>query len=501
MKNRKLKNYLKLGILLFVVSFLLENCENNNEETIHLDFENSENLNLKTVSFQDAKNFFNVKIEEVKEERKLYARKGGKAPLELTPNWNSIKHDELYGIEQAQLTLADVDINRSGDYISKLFFVNRNDKMESIIFTIFQEEVDKDGTIIEAQMFFNELNGDFIDGYRIEDGKITKKIIVVKKPNVQKASMFMFFQEKEYWTTDCLEGGGTNEIIVNATPFPGIRPGPTSHGISGFTNINVYSTGNPSTSSNYTSGGGVSGITSVTSVAGSLYAHAINERELADGEEEQIINKLTGKAKCVYDKLEGNDLRNKTIQRFDGEKAPVHLILELTDISDPNVGGETDYGNSYNITISLDNDYMNNTPSLFVALIILHEAIHADIYSKIKTRGGLYYNSSTFTWELNGEAANFPTLFDYYNNYPNNPHHNFMADYYREAMEKGLKDYANANGLNYPNQLYKDLAWAGLQGTDSWSNMFADPAYTASEQKRIIKAINDFKNSGTNECN
>jgi len=58
MKNRKLKNYLKIGILLFGISFFLENCENNNEESIHLDFENSENLNLKTVSFKDAKKLF-----------------------------------------------------------------------------------------------------------------------------------------------------------------------------------------------------------------------------------------------------------------------------------------------------------------------------------------------------------------------------------------------------------------------------------------------------------
>jgi murein DD-endopeptidase MepM/ murein hydrolase activator NlpD len=287
-----------------------------------LNFENSENLNLKTVSFQDAKKFFNVKIDEGKEEGKLYARRGGKAPLELTPNWNTIDHDELYGIEQAQLTLADVEINRSGDYISKLFFINRNDKMESIIFTIFQEEIDNDGTIIEAKMFFNELNGDFIDGYRIENGKITKKITVEKKPNIQKAAMFMFFQEKEYWTEDCLGGGGsgngyvTNEIVIFGNPSSsGISTGPTSHGIGGFpnfTNINVYYPGNSNNTNNYSSGGGPGGRTNVTGVAGSLYTHASNERERHDGVKCKD-NEYLERGECVKKPCMGDPVKNPEI--------------------------------------------------------------------------------------------------------------------------------------------------------------------------------------------
>jgi|TARA_Y100000385_G_C13086166_1_gene636450 hypothetical protein len=94
MRQQRIKHYLKLGTLLFGMSLLLENCESN-EENINLDFENSENLNLKTVSFQDAKNFFNVKIKQVKEKRKFYARTNGQPHLELTPDWNSIDHEDL----------------------------------------------------------------------------------------------------------------------------------------------------------------------------------------------------------------------------------------------------------------------------------------------------------------------------------------------------------------------------------------------------------------------
>ena len=104
-------------------------------------------------------------------------------------------------------------------------------------------------------------------------------------------------------------------------------------------------------------------------------------------------------------------------------------------------------------------------------------------------------------WELpNGSEANFPTLFDYYNNYPENPHHNLMADYYRNAMEQGLRDYANSNGLSYPDQLFKDLSWGGLEGTNAWENMFADPIYTQNEQTRIKNVILTFKDSSKNGC-
>ncbi|KAF9660041.1 hypothetical protein HBA12_07340 [Tenacibaculum mesophilum] len=214
--------------------------------------------------------------------------------------------------------------------------------------------------------------------------------------------------------------------------------------------------------------------------------------------EEQIINKLTGKAKCVYEKLKSNSLIKKTLQEFDGTDALINLLIEEKDIEEEGVSGETSYG--IPIKITLDTPDMNNTPSLWGAYTIIHEAIHADIYRKVFITGGLLYTPPN-TYTLNGTRADFPTLFDYYDNYPNNAHHNYMADYYRTAMEKGLKEYATLIGKTYPNQLYKDLAWAGLHNTKAWDNMYADPIYTRNEQRRILNSINNFKNSGTNECN
>ena len=75
-----------------------------------------------------------------------------------------------------------------------------------------------------------------------------------------------------------------------------------------------------------------------------------------------------------------------------------------------------------------------------------------------------------------------------------------MADYYRNPMETGLREYATSIGKTYPSQLYKDLAWVGLQGTEAWNKMYSDKNYTKIQQDKIIKAINDFNNTGNNEC-
>lgn len=188
----------------------------------------------------------------------------------------------------------------------------------------------------------------------------------------------------------------------------------------------------------------------------------------------QIINNLEGKANCTYLKLKNNNLLVRTIEKFKG-KTPVNLIInqELNlSIKDENgnnvlVNGITNYSSSYNIKITLNTEQSNNRPSLAVARTILHEAIHAEIYRKIKTTSGLSYSNGV--WRLpDGSRVNFPSLFDAYNENPSNPDHNYMAKYYREALESGMREYANSIGETHSDQFYKDMAWNGLLDTKAW---------------------------------
>lgn len=220
---------------------------------------------------------------------------------------------------------------------------------------------------------------------------------------------------------------------------------------------------------------------------------------------EQIVDNLKDKAKCIYTGIKENSLLKKTLEKFKG-KTPTNLILEQKsnlreddeDSESPIVNGKTYYGDSYNITIVLNTEQSRNRPSLAVARTILHEAIHADIYRKIKENGGLLYSNGT--WKINGSRANFPSLFDAYNEDTKNPYHNYMAKYYREAMELGLKEYAKSIGESYSDQFYKDMAWAGLMDTKAWDQQYADKAYAEKEKNRIKKVIQDYSNSGINEC-
>ena len=226
-----------------------------------------------------------------------------------------------------------------------------------------------------------------------------------------------------------------------------------------------------------------------------------NNQDCEEEEEDQIINELKGKADCVYQKMKNNSILSKTLAKFNGQNTPVNLVLRNGDL-DPGTNGETDYNLGLPmVTITLDNGASDNRPSLSVARTILHEAIHAEIFRKIKTTSGMSYDSSTRTWKLpNGSRAHFPTLFDFYNKYPDNPHHNYMAVFYRAAMVEGLKEYAKEIGKTYPESLYQDLAWVGLHESDAWKNMFADPIYTKQEQDRILKSRTDFNKTGNNEC-
>jgi len=153
------------------------------------------------------------------------------------------------------------------------------------------------------------------------------------------------------------------------------------------------------------------------------------------GDVVEIINNLTGKANCTYLKLENNSILQKTIERFKG-KTPINLIINQESnltIRDQNgknvlVNAITSYGNSYNINITLNTEQANNRPSLALVRTILHEAIHAEIYRKVKTTSGVTLVNEE--WQLNdGSRENFPSLSDSYNEDTRYSYHIYMNKY------------------------------------------------------------------------
>ena len=202
-KKNRFNNLLKFGVFLFGISLLLWNCEKV-EVDIGEDISNIDiQINAKTVSFSKAKSFFH------KKQKNVHSFERSNNSLLLNPEWNTLTHNQIPYTE-ALLTKAEVSVNREGNYTSELFFIEMDGVIKNVIVTIWKENVDENGLVIDARVFFNKTDGTFMDAYQIENGKFTKKL-VPKTNNILEASFFSFFQTEnpDCWNTDTLDPNGT----------------------------------------------------------------------------------------------------------------------------------------------------------------------------------------------------------------------------------------------------------------------------------------------------
>ncbi|MCI2230530.1 hypothetical protein MC378_15245 [Polaribacter sp. MSW13] len=468
-KNYKLSKLLKAGILFFGVSLLFSNCENDGLVTpnkIEVSTKEKQIINLKT----------GLKNKLVNYNKNLRSK-------------NSSNFKSKFGVIKNKAFLIDFEENNSQIIITPI--IGSENKL---LISYKKEGVNKYKIFKKSD--FKE-NIDFgIESFIVKNLSVFFKIIynekITQKNTFARSSGCMSFEQNEI--NSCFIGvfnHCTNELYFIDTcgkmeedEEENWEWGDENTGDNGW-NGEEDGQGNETGDEDWewNEGGGT--------------------------DDDQIINNLTGKADCTYQKLQSNSLLKNTLKKFVGENTPVNLIINqksnLREDDDDNtselVNGKTYYGNSYNITVSLNTEQSINRPSLAVARTILHEAIHADIYRKIKTTSGIYLDSSTGKWRLpDGSRAHFPTLFDNFNEDPNNPHHNYMANYYRTAMEDGLKEFATSIGETHTDQFYKDFVWSGLLETKAWENQYSDPTYANSEKIRIKNVIINYENSTNNEC-
>ncbi len=195
-------------VLFFLVTL---SCEE--EAFIDIPFKTPVSVNAKTVSFEEAKNFF------IQKKNQINFLNKETNPLIVSPDWNSLSHREI-SCTDALLTKADTNINRKGDYTSELFFIYVDGEIKNVIFTIWKDKVDENGLVINARVFFNQLDGTFIDAYKIENGKFAKRLVPKKK--IEQAGFLILLQSNESdpdcWNTDTLdsfEGGVLTEVVLS----------------------------------------------------------------------------------------------------------------------------------------------------------------------------------------------------------------------------------------------------------------------------------------------
>ncbi|MFS4416146.1 hypothetical protein [Maribacter sp. 2307ULW6-5] len=115
---------------------------------------------------------------------------------------------------------------------------------------------------------------------------------------------------------------------------------------------------------------------------------------MEDDEEDIILNNLTGKAKCVYEKMmEGKNIINWVLENFKEGSKPSEFNLRFEMSSD--LGNETNASFATPLQSGVANTFVikmnkhrteNINTSLTIARTILQEGIHAGLWEFMYSR-------------------------------------------------------------------------------------------------------------------
>jgi hypothetical protein len=407
MKN-KLKSYLGKA-LIFLSLFSLFNCQNNDNELINQE----ESLLITTTSKEKAQNIFNSFLNN-----KKFKSKGNNS-FKIEPLWNSFNQKNI-GFKNALLSSVEIQTNTKNNLISKLVFLNVEDKVLRVIESkhIIDE---KDKIINKGYVYYHNLNGKFIVGYEIENGIYTKRIIKNKNSNKNNKSIA--------FRTDCNEDLDPNSEFCNST-------------LEGF-EIVVKKSGTATREASpiFFIFGGRVGINSAMEdyyylIEGFGEGGGPGRNTDNNRNDDKVFNKLEGKADCAYKKLLSTGVANPHNMIIDlfidfGENNFLDRDLTFKMSSDlpDNVGGKTVYYGDGKYGILINENLMNTLSSIEVSAILVHEMAHAFL--------GKHYN------DLN---SSFSVLYKRYINDTGlkNYSHDIMKDYYINRMASVLQNYDNS---------------------------------------------------------
>ena len=191
------------------------------------------------------------------------------------------------------------------------------------------------------------------------------------------------------------------------------------------------------------------------------------------------------KAMCALAKLMENNFFKSTLNNFAGTTKPIDLTFKLENI--PQEPGFMTMGNtipnpriwsSTNIDVTIAANLIDSLPSISVALTLLHEGIHAEIFRKMLSIHG----------PSNLNARNFPSLFNLWVKSRDweGFSHEFMANYYVNIMANAIKEYDNNK---FGQDHYKALAWSGLKGTEYYNDSTKVSAVKKKEIDSLTKIV------------
>ena len=247
------------------------------------------------------------------------------------------------------------------------------------------------------------------------------------------------------------------------------------------------------------------------------------------------------KVKCVYDKLKElsstvfNDIINDHFESSKNSK--IKFLIGNTPngedaITLPYIGNINDNTSTSNYKIIINSNIVNNLSTIEIALILIHESIHAELLERcfrlglinnITFVGGLPVGISlvnspnTLTLQesifnaLTLEYFNYGggnsqwthdifTIFNYNNEMAQNlvDIHPWLNDTSNDYLSNINNDVFNIVGTYNLQQVMKYISWIGLEGTQDYiNNISSNPTELA--KKNYIE--NTARNKYTNTCN
>jgi len=423
------KNYLKLSLylLLFVTAFT--SCEED------LSFIEKQS-NYKTVSIAEAKNFL------ISKQNNSPIEKSG--DIELSYDAELLAHESIINSD-ALLTVVPASTKYENVY-SRILLVSVNDSLKSVLFNMIPIG-NNTSEVFSGTVSITNLNGKIKGAFKVENGLIVSQY-VLKESNTKTVNIKNDCVEDLAWGIFCNQS--LEEVIVRS-----MREFEFSDGFWGSNNINIGVTGG-STSESWNFGGSDNNNDRTTCSLG--YVKDINDVCVPI----QIINNLTGKAKCIFEKLQAQkgDLFRTTIGTFDNN-AEYNVIFEHG--TSQNCGNRAaviactdpiDLSNG-NITIHwLD----NGLGGLDMASAILHEGIHAEIYRYVD----IHHNTAPDP----NDRSRLWQLYAYYGAQNGRDtgtevaQHSYMTEKYVTPIAQALRQL---DGNRFDVSYYKPFAWQGLK--------------------------------------
>jgi len=484
-KKNKLTNLLKTGILFFTISLLFWNC---NDESINEFNENvavAQVSNFQPIEIDEAKSFMNNLISKNKKQ----LRKGG---FSVTIEENSLNFKE---VKKTNLTVPTFSASVKPNISSKVFMVKKQDSIYTCLYNYIPfENEDSSLDVLSGKIIISTIDGAFINGYKVLDGVFVSQY---KQKTESETASKTFRKDAEpdddYWW----DLGSLDEISITSTGAGGggyifIYSNPVSS--QGWMNLNL--SGNTSSGGGGSSNGGNGG----NSNSGEMPLFPCDNptpNGCEEEEEEQIINELTGKDKCVYNKLKDLNLFKSTIKKFENSSS-YNLTIESGNCQNTNTAcTDGSIINSGNITITME--IVSGALPLEYAATLLHEGVHAELFKYVdEHQKGIDPNNreNLLYHYFEQKKIQKPSLVN------SVAQHQHMADKYVKPIAEAIRKLDNNQ---YPLEYYMGFGWDGLRtyGYDGyydngqWVNLNKDQS---TEYYKKQKIVNDNTKLKGNEC-